>query len=249
LQAVVTIPGLLAWMGRHDPSVMLPRVRAVIADVRARFGATQVAAQGYCFGGRHAVQLGSGATPDVQVYAAAHPSRVAIPDELNATTVPGIYLLAEKDHLVGPKDIAAMQALAAKRRAEGGVATEVHVWSGVEHGFAVRGDTADPVVNAARTAAFAATVAFFNKHMPATSPAGAAPAAGAGTAPATAAPDAPAAAAAGADGAPDAPAAAAAGAGEGSDAPAASTAAAPPGADATGKPAAAPSAENRNEPV
>jgi len=221
---------------------MMPRLRAVIADVRARYGARQVAVQGYCFGGRHAILAGSGSAPDAQAYAAAHPSRVSIPDELDATSVPGIYLLAEKDHLVGPKDIAAMQALSTKRTGGSGPATEVHVWSGVEHGFAVRGNPADPVVNAARDAAFAATVTFFNKHMPADGGAAAPPATtGAG---ATVIPAAPAPAPAAAVQAAPAPAPAAA---EAAPAPAPAAEAAPAAAEAA--PTPAPAAEAAPSPV
>jgi hypothetical protein len=205
-------PMLVPWFRRHGDAVTLPLLDAFWGGLRAG-DVTSAAVYGFCWGGRYALLAGGGGRGGglVTVAGAAHPSFTAVPADIEALTVPTVFVLAESDDVFTPGDAAKARGIMA-RKATGTPAlpSEFHHYPGTRHGFAVKGDETDPIVGAARAAAVEATAAFFARHLGVTVAAAAAAAAGA---PPAAPADAPPGAAPAA--APEA-AAAAGGAGEGS---------------------------------
>lgn len=154
-------PAVADWLARHDkPEHVQGKLAAVSAELRARLGATKVGVIGYCWGGKFAVL--AAATPVVHAFAAAHPSRLAIPDAVNAAIAPGQFLLAGTDNHITGEVEEALRAAASAATARG-VEIGVRKWPGTTHGFAVRGSDDDPVVASARLEAFAAAADFFDR--------------------------------------------------------------------------------------
>ena len=69
-------------------------------------------------GGRYAILAGGGPKPLVDVFAAAHPTSVKYPAEIETVSVPSIWLLAEKDSIFQDKAIAQAQAILSKKQKE-----------------------------------------------------------------------------------------------------------------------------------
>lgn len=154
-------PAFGEWLARHDNA---PHIQGMLADVaaelREKHGIKRIAIKGYCWGGKFAVL--AAATPIVDAFAAAHPSRLDIPVSVEAVTRPGIFLLAETDrHICG--EVEAALVAAATTVTSRGVEVEVRKWPGTTHGFAVRGGDDDPVVATARREAFEVAVEFFRR--------------------------------------------------------------------------------------
>ena len=155
-------PAFAEWLARHDNVSHIQGMLAeVTAELREKHGIKRIAIKGYCWGGKFAVL--AAATPIIDAFAAAHPSRLEIPASIEAVAHPGIFLLAETDrHISGEVEaalVAAAQAVTSR-----GLEVEVRKWPGTSHGFAVRGGDDDPKVATARREAFEAAVEFFRRN-------------------------------------------------------------------------------------
>ena len=163
---VVTLPSFVAFVRRHPDAAVRPILAAVMPAVRAAHGgaAARIGVLGYCFGGRYTVLGGPTAAADgVAAIATAHPSMAAVPDDYAAVTVPALYMFSETDFLMSGREMATVRTLAAGRNAT--LPTQVLDFPGTRHGFAVRGDAADPVVAAARERAAVATTDWFRRFL------------------------------------------------------------------------------------
>lgn len=161
---LAVLPRFLAFVRRHPDATVHPITAAVFPAVTAAHGGPGVArigVLGYCFGGRYTVL--AGATPAVTAIATAHPSMVALPGDVEAVTVPALYMLSATDFLMSAAQMAQLRALAADRNAR--VPTQVMDFPGTVHGFAVRGDDAIPATRAARELATVTTGDFFRRHL------------------------------------------------------------------------------------
>ncbi|CAI7586717.1 unnamed protein product [Penicillium manginii] len=152
---------LMAWLNGppgHLPPRVDPVVKAVLAEMRENMGCERIGAVGYCFGAKYAVRfLRPG---DVDVAYVAHPSFVDA-DELAGIRGPLSIAAAETD---------AIFPAAKRHESEGilvktGQAYQINLFSGVEHGFAVRADITKPVVRFAKESAFTQAVVWFNQHL------------------------------------------------------------------------------------
>jgi dienelactone hydrolase len=144
-----------AWLGRHSDAVVVPLFSAVVSDLRASRGAHTIIAVGFCWGARYAMLGATGAPPAVDAFAVAHPSRTT-PEEYGATATPGLFLLAETDAMFMPPAVEAVRALGAA----GHDFAFAGPYVGTNHGFAARGDDADPLQHAAREDVIAQIGAF-----------------------------------------------------------------------------------------
>jgi dienelactone hydrolase len=84
---------LQPWFQRHGDAAVLPHLRAIVTALGAQ-GCVRVGAQGYCWGGRFAILLG-GQEQLAHVVVACHPSRVAMPQDVEALQAPALFCCAE----------------------------------------------------------------------------------------------------------------------------------------------------------
>ena len=111
---------------------------------------------GYCFGAKFAVQnLSTNGYLDAA--AVAHPSFVSM-EEVKAIKRPIIISAAETDQVFTPELRHQTEDELAKLE---GVRYQVDLFSGVTHGFAVRGDIKNPIVRYAKEKVLADQLAFF----------------------------------------------------------------------------------------
>ncbi|KAF7712883.1 Uncharacterized protein PECH_001858 [Penicillium ucsense] len=152
---------LMAWLKGppgHLPPRVEPVVHAVLGEMKAKLGCEKIGVVGYCFGAKYAVRL----LKDAQVDAAyvAHPSFVDA-EELAAIQRPLSIAAAETDSIFPAEKRHESEQTLAKT----GQAYQINLFSGVEHGFAVRADISKPVVRFAKEAAFTQMVAWFNQYV------------------------------------------------------------------------------------
>lgn len=156
--AAIFVPSLLRIRG----SVTTPRVHAFFQALRRSSSPTTAAAAaaapngkigvvGFCWGGRHAIDLcgaeAEGGRPLVDCGFTAHPSMVKIPDALERVRVPLSVANGDNDSFMGRDKMATLKRVLEGVRDGEGVGGRVHevvVYEGAIHGFAVRGNPADP---------------------------------------------------------------------------------------------------------
>lgn len=136
---------LQEWIKDHTAEVTLPIVDNFLSTLKKEWNPKFLGGIGYCYGGKYAIQQLS-KDGHLDAGAVAHPSFVSI-DEVKAITKPLLISAAQVDPIFPPElKFQTEQALAALD----GVRYQVDLFSGVSHGFAVKGDITDPVVKYAK---------------------------------------------------------------------------------------------------
>ncbi|PCH44440.1 alpha/beta-hydrolase [Wolfiporia cocos MD-104 SS10] len=154
---------LTSWLSRHGQETVWPVIAKILSHYKYS-GIRKVAAVGFCFGARTAIDLAF--QNMVSVCVASQPSLWKVPDDLQRylaeAKAPLLINCAETDNMF-PKE--------AQEKADeilgGGKYTpgyERTYWEGCTHGFAVRGDISDPRVKAGKEGVFKASVEFLNKY-------------------------------------------------------------------------------------
>lgn len=154
---------IMAWGTRggpqgkgHGPGQVDPIIESVIAAMRGELGVKRIGAVGYCFGAKYVARFlaeGKG----VDVGAMAHPSFVDV-DEVKAMARPVTIAAAEVDHIFSDEKRHETERLLK----DGKKIYSLHLYSGVEHGFAVRSDISKKHVKFAKEAAFLQHVHWFD---------------------------------------------------------------------------------------
>jgi dienelactone hydrolase len=152
---------LMDWL-KGPPGHLLDRVepvvQAVIKDMKSSLGCERIGAIGYCFGAKYAVRMLQPGGCDVAYL--AHPSFVEA-EELAAIKGPLSMAAAETDSIFpAPKRHESEDILA-----KTGQPYQINLFSGVEHGFAVRADISNPIIRFAKESAFTQAVAWFNQYL------------------------------------------------------------------------------------
>ena len=146
------------WKERHEPKTTDPLLARVVHYIREEYGrGVKIGGVGYCFGGRYVMRLmGSGV---MNVGVVNHPSLYTLEEVkgLKSGMRLALYAAAVDEYLPPDKrreteDIVSRQ----------GCAWTSTVFSGVEHGFAVRGDLSVAEVRIAKNGAFQGAVQWFN---------------------------------------------------------------------------------------
>lgn len=141
----------------HGPDQVDPIVEKVINEMKSNMGVTKIGAVGYCFGARFVARFAA-QDKGIEIACMAHPSFVGA-DELKAMITPLSIAAAETDQIF-PVD---------KRHEtedilrEQDIPYQICLYSDCQHGFAVRGDPANPRVKFAKEAAFLQHVQWFNE--------------------------------------------------------------------------------------
>ena len=162
----------------HLPDTVDPIVEKTLAYMKEQ-GAKKIGAVGYCFGGKYVARfLAKGKGVDVGF--TAHPSFV---DEAELRGMTGPLSIAAAEKLRKPEktwknavtnNIADTDTIFPEdkrheseriRKDMGSIPYQMVLYSGVEHGFAVRGDLNKPEIKFAKEAAFIQAVQWFDEFL------------------------------------------------------------------------------------
>ncbi|KAL9581347.1 MAG: hypothetical protein Q9212_003952 [Teloschistes hypoglaucus] len=122
------------------PSTM-PQVTSFVTALRDNEAANlPIGAAGYCWGGKHVLNLASGdairnGKPLIDVAFVAHPSYIVVPDEIHPIQRPLSVAVGDKDLVFKLKDVEQTKAIFAQKD---DIPSEVIIYPGAQHGFAVR---------------------------------------------------------------------------------------------------------------
>lgn len=141
--------GALPFIWVNWPSSSFPRVKAFMTALRESQDPSEkdkpVGAAGFCWGGKHITLLaaekektGTG-RPLVDAVFTGHPSLLSLPADIDPVAKPYSVAVGDKDNQLNAKGIAQLKEILEKKK---DVPSEVKVYEGAGHGFAVR---ADPV--------------------------------------------------------------------------------------------------------
>ncbi|KAL2109461.1 hypothetical protein VUR80DRAFT_2448 [Thermomyces stellatus] len=151
----------MAWLNHgsdgknpHTPEAVDPIVEAAAKTLKEEYGITKLGAVGYCFGAKYVVRhYKSG----IKVGYLAHPSFVT-EEELAAIQGPLAISAAETDAIF-PSDKRHKSEEILK---DTGHPYQINLFSGVDHGFAVRGRQEEKVERFAKEQAFLQAVTWFD---------------------------------------------------------------------------------------
>jgi len=147
-----------AWRAKHTPEHVDPVVDAVIKALKSEYGVKRIGTVGYCFGAKYVVRfLKNGVTDAGYV---AHPSWVTS-EELKAIEGPFSIAAAETDGQLPPEKRHESEVILQSIK----VPYQINLYSGVSHGFAVRGDLSNKLVTYAKEQAFLQAVFWFDEHV------------------------------------------------------------------------------------
>lgn len=148
---------LSTWIQSHTNEITKPIVDGFLGPLRKDVGAdTFIGVIGYCFGAKYAVQqLAESGFADAG--AIAHPSFVSM-DEVAQIKKPIIISAAQTDPIFPPE----LRHQTEAKLVEIGARFQIDLFSGVSHGFSVRGDILDPVVKYAKEKTLTDQVLFFS---------------------------------------------------------------------------------------
>lgn len=141
----------------HTKEFVDPIVLAAIKTLKEEYGIQKLGALGYCFGAKYVARhYKSG----IDVGYFAHPSFVD-EDELAAITGPLAISAAETDQIFPAEKRHKSEEILQKT----GYPYQINLFSGVVHGFAVRGDVNDKVQRFAKEQAFLQAVHWFDEYL------------------------------------------------------------------------------------
>ncbi|QLL34129.1 hypothetical protein HG536_0F04550 [Torulaspora globosa] len=148
-----------AWKERHNVAKTKSVVDQFLSGLKKEHSPKFVGVVGHCFGAKYAVQQIHATEGAADACAIAHPSYVSI-EELAAIgkEKPLLISAAETDAIFPPE----MRHLSEEKLTEIGARYQLDLFSGVSHGFAVRGDENNPCVRYARNKVLLDQICWFN---------------------------------------------------------------------------------------
>ncbi|KAF3909562.1 hypothetical protein AA313_de0205279 [Arthrobotrys entomopaga] len=157
---VSTFPVFILWAWTHKQSVTLPIITNFFKALRqAQAGTgTKIGVAGFCWGGRYAILM----DPYVDAIYAAHPSFLQIPSEVEAVTKPISFALGDKDVVVPMPKVEQIKGVLKKKD---NLYSEVIVYEGMEHSFAVRGNPEIELAKKGLEGSETQCVEWFTKHL------------------------------------------------------------------------------------
>jgi dienelactone hydrolase len=154
---------LMAWLKGppgHNPRTVDPVIDATIVEMRTRLGCKRIGAVGYCFGAKYVIRHLRPDQGKIEVGYCAHPSFIES-EELAEIKGPLAISAAETDTIFPAEKRYESEEILKKT----GMPYQINLYSGVEHGFAVRGDLNDNVAKYAKESAFLQAVQFFGEYL------------------------------------------------------------------------------------
>lgn len=163
-----TLQAVVPFMISNSFSKSWPIIESFFTAVRQNEGSNlPVGAAGFCWGGKHVVNLAHGSQtadgkPLIDAGFTGHPSLLKIPDEIEKIKIPVSFALGEKDMTLKMPQIQQIQKVVdAQPEDQKG---EVKVYNGAGHGFCVRADHVLQDQEQAATEAEDQAVDWFNRH-------------------------------------------------------------------------------------
>lgn len=141
----------------HTKEMVDPITETALRYLQNELNAKKIGAVGYCFGAKYVVRHYK---DGIDVGYIAHPSFVQ-EDELRTITGPLSIAAAETDQIFPSK----MRHRSEEILKETGQPYQINLYSGVAHGFSVRGNMENKVEKWAKEQAFLQAVAWFNWHL------------------------------------------------------------------------------------
>ncbi|GIK03485.1 hypothetical protein Aspvir_007557 [Aspergillus viridinutans] len=156
---------MLPFMYFNRFSRSWPIVKSFFAAVRQDEGAQlPIGAAGFCWGGKHTVNLAHGAEVDskplINAGFTGHPSLLSIPGEIEKIKIPVSFALGELDMVVKKPQIEQIKNIMESKDGVG----EVKVYYGASHGFCVRADHVLKDAEQQATEAEDQALDWFNRH-------------------------------------------------------------------------------------
>ncbi|KAF3316679.1 hypothetical protein TWF173_001345 [Orbilia oligospora] len=144
-------------------SVSLPIITKFFKSLREELNSTpggggKLGVIGFCWGGRHAILM----NPYVDAIYSAHPSFLKVPAEVEAVTKPISFAVGDKDIVLPMKQVERIKGILKKKE---GLDSEVVVYEGMEHSFAVRGNPAIEATKKGLEGSETQAVEWFIKHL------------------------------------------------------------------------------------
>jgi len=147
---------ITAWLEKHPMNVIDSIVETTINSMRTKLGVKKIGAVGYCFGGKYVTRfLAPGKGLDAGF--TAHPSAV-VPEEYEGVAGPLSIAFGELDASNTPAQRAAAEATLQAKNAN----YQTSLYSGAEHGFAVRTNLSDSRKRFAQESAYFQAVRWFD---------------------------------------------------------------------------------------
>ncbi|GIJ92539.1 hypothetical protein Asppvi_001817 [Aspergillus pseudoviridinutans] len=151
---------LMTWLEGHPTEKVDPVVDSVIKYMRTHLGCEKIGAVGYCFGAKYVVRFLRPDQGKVDVGYIAHPGFVEF-EELGAITGPLSIAAAETDDIFPTSKRHQSEGFLRDR----GQPYQINVYSGTEHGFAIRADLTDKAKKFAKEQAFLQAVQWFDEFI------------------------------------------------------------------------------------
>ncbi|KAF3396167.1 hypothetical protein F1880_007281 [Penicillium rolfsii] len=142
------------WISRHGTEVTDPIIDAVINHLREDMGVDKIAGAGYCFGGKYVARFLKPGKFDTGY--SAHPSFVS-DEELAGIEKPFSIASAEIDQIFTRELRHKSEGILAQT----GQIYQINLYSGVEHGYAIRADLSKAQNKFAKEQAFLQALAWF----------------------------------------------------------------------------------------
>jgi len=155
---------IAGWFPNHTEEQTRPPINKVVEALKSA-GVNDLAATGYCFGGRYAFDLAFDKV--IKVAVVSHPSLLKIPDDLEkylaVSKAPLLINSCAIDQQFPPEACAKADEILGGGKFAPGYKREY--FEGCSHGFAVRGDISDPKVKAGKEGSFKAAVEWIKEHI------------------------------------------------------------------------------------
>jgi len=148
---------LAKWLGNHQADTVDPVVVEVLAAMKQTYGVEKIGAVGYCFGAKYVVRF---LPSDITCGYIAHPSFVTS-EELRAIKGPLSITACEEDEIFTVEKRQESEAILREIR----VPFQINLFSGVKHGFSVRGDLSVRINKWSKEQAFYQAVQWFGEYL------------------------------------------------------------------------------------
>lgn len=147
------------FLAKHAPEFTDPIIATSIDYLRKEHKVSRIGAPGYCFGGRYSFRFAAEGK-GVDVGFAAHPSLLE-ESEIQAIARPVAVASAEHDSLMTPAQRFEMETILSNTPQP----YQTTLYSGTEHGFAVRANMSDPQSRFGKEEAFLQAVRWFDHFL------------------------------------------------------------------------------------
>ncbi|PYH94395.1 esterase/lipase [Aspergillus ellipticus CBS 707.79] len=142
------------------PENIDPIIDSCITELRTTLDCKKIGAVGYCFGAKYVVRHLQPERGEVDAGFLAHPSHVT-EDELRGINGPLAIAAAETDRIFPAEKRHQSESILQ----ETGKPYQISLFSGVAHGFAVRGDIQERAVRFAKETAFIQCLQWFGEYL------------------------------------------------------------------------------------